>query len=138
MKEPSRNSDSSAISVRRRAREGRMFALTLCVGFLVLTLIAARKHNRTIEEVAGSLSAIALLAAILVPARLERVRRGWMRLGEVLGYVITPIFMAVVYYLIFTPIAIVRRARMRRTPPGASQWHKRPPLPGAARMERQF
>ena len=138
MTEPSRNADSATASARQRERDGRIFALTLFAGFLVVALIAARKHNRAIEEGAGLLSAVALLAALLFPGRLERIRRAWTRFGEALGYVTTPIFMTVVYYLILTPIAIIRRATRRREAEEGSRWHKRPPLPGAARMERQF
>ncbi len=134
----SRSAEPANGSARRSAREGRIFALTLFGGFLVVALLAARKHNRTVEEAAGLLSAIALVAALLFPGRLERIRHAWTRLGEALGYVTTPIFMTIVYYLIFTPIAIVRRATRRREQQQGSRWHKRAPLPGAARMERQF
>lgn len=89
--------------------------------------------------VALVLGAVSLLAAVLVPGRLEPARLAWMKLGEIIGRVTTPIMLAIVYYVVITPMGVVRRivAPTRRTAKD-SQWHRRPSLPEPARMERQF
>ncbi|HEY4955058.1 MAG TPA: SxtJ family membrane protein [Gemmatimonadaceae bacterium] len=136
---PSRNYDSSPLEpARRRSREGRVFALTLTGGFLFVALVASRKNAHGVTVAAFSLSVISLVAALFVPGRLEPVRRVWMKLGEAIGYVTTPILMAIVYYVILTPLGIVSRLTANRRPETGSHWRKRPPLPPAARMERQF
>jgi hypothetical protein len=61
-----------------------------------------------------------------------------MKLGEVIGYVTTPILMAILYYVVVTPIALVRRLAKARRPVTKSGWLERPPLPPRERMERQF
>jgi hypothetical protein len=125
--------------VIRRRREGRVFALTLAGGFFFIALVAYWRALETVAIVALSLAVTSLFAALLVPGRLEPVRLGWMKLGEIIGRVTTPILLAIVYYAIVTPIGILRRAAAgtRRTPPD-SQWHQRPPSPPPARLERQF
>ncbi|HEX9085783.1 MAG TPA: SxtJ family membrane protein [Gemmatimonadaceae bacterium] len=127
-----------APSEGRKVREGRIFALTLAGGFLFLALLTYWRHAQRVAVTAAALAAISLLAATLVPGRLEPVQRVWMKIGEGIGYITTPIVMAIVYYLAVTPIAVVRRLRRTRRQPVGSNWHRRPPLPARERMERQF
>ena len=135
---PSRNGVFAELARRNRIREGRIFALTVAGGFLVVALLAMRRHRPTVEEAAFALSAIGVLAALLIPGRLGPARRAWMKLGEAIGYVTTPIIMAILYYVVVTPIAIIRRLAKKRKPEMDSGWHQRPPLPPRERMERQF
>ena len=123
---------------RKQIREGRIFALTVAGGFLAVALLAMRRGRYRVEDTALVLSAIGVIAALLIPGRLGPARRAWMKLGEAIGYVTTPIVMAVLYYVIVTPIATVRRLARQRRPAMESGWHQRPPLPPRERMERQF
>jgi Saxitoxin biosynthesis operon protein SxtJ len=122
----------------RKVREGRVFALTLAGGFLFLALLTYWRHAPRVAVTAAALAAISLLAAALIPGKLEPVQRVWMKIGEGIGYITTPIVMAIVYYLAVTPIAAVRRLRRTRRQSIASNWHRRPPLPAPERMEHQF
>lgn len=130
--------DSEPALARHNRREGRIFALTLAGGFLFLALFAYWRGGHRVAVVALSLSAISFLAAVFLPGRLEPIQRAWMKLGNAIGYITTPILMASVYYLVLTPIAVVRRATARRRIVDDSHWHRRAPLPPPARMERQF
>jgi hypothetical protein len=121
-----------------KVREGRVFALTLAGGFLFLALLTYWRHAPRVAVAAAALAAISLLAAALIPGKLEAVQRVWMKIGEGIGYITTPIVMAIVYYLAVTPIAAVRRLRRTRRQSVGSSWHRRPPLPAPERMERQF
>jgi hypothetical protein len=135
---PSDNRDPGLALSEGRTREGRIFALTLAGGFLFFALLAFWRGRDRVGVVASSLAAISFLAAMLVPGRLEAVRRAWMKLGDAIGYVTTPVLMAVVYYIVLTPIGLARRLVSPRTTARDSYWHRRPPLPPPARMERQF
>jgi len=120
-------------------RDGRIFALTLMGGFLFVALVAYWRSAETVMVTAVGLAAVSFLAALLVPNRLEPARRAWMRLGEGIGRITTPIMLAIVYYAVVTPIGLIRRATVRRTRSGSgSAWHQRPPLPPPEKMERQF
>lgn len=126
------------VTRRNQVREGRIFALTVAGGFLAVALLAMRRGRGRVEDASLALSAIGVLAALLIPGRLGPVRRAWMKLGEAIGYVTTPIIMAILYYVVVTPIAILRRLAKARRPATESGWHQRPPLPPRERMERQF
>jgi hypothetical protein len=131
-------SRSGPDATRDNVREGRLFALTLAGGFLFVALLAMRRNRNRIEAAAFLLSAISLLAGLAIPGRLEPARRAWMKLGEAIGLVTTPIAMGIIYYVVLSPIAITRRLIGHRKPARDSHWHQRPPLPQAERMERQF
>ena len=131
-------SDSALLDTRRRTREGRVFALTLTGGFLFLAGVGLWRDADILVRASLALAVTFLLTALLVPGRLGPVNRAWMKLGEAMGRVTTPVLMAVVYYLVVTPIASTRRVVSRRKPARDSNWHRRPPLPPPPRMERQF
>jgi hypothetical protein len=74
-----------------------------------------------------SLAGVFLLCALLLPATFGRF---WMRLGGILGFINTRIILAVVYYLMFTPSALVMRILgrdpLRRAKQDGSYWVTRP------------
>jgi saxitoxin biosynthesis operon SxtJ-like protein len=86
-----------------------------------------------------------LVAGLLVPVRLEPLRRAWMKLAAVLGYVNSRILLTVVFAVVLTPTALLLRVLGRR-PVAVSQdrtagtyWRKRRPEEFTPeRMERQF
>lgn len=123
---------------QRELRANREFAFTLAVAFLVFALLALRKARYPVASVSFGIAIVLFLAGLVLPGRLSRVRRAWMMIGEMIGRVTTPLLMGALYYLILTPIAVVRRARRRDRSARVPSWHPRPPLPPPARMERQF
>jgi hypothetical protein len=125
-------------ATRANNRKGRVFAFTLSGGFFFLALFAYWRGGERVAAVAAALVVISFLAGVFIPRRLEPVERAWMKLGAAIGYLTTPVLMAAVYYLILTPIALVRRVARRRHPLKDSHWHQRTPSPPPARMERQF
>ena len=46
---------------------------------------------------------------IIAPTTLRFVYRGWMRFGLLLSKITTPLIMGIVFYLVITPIGLVRR-----------------------------
>jgi hypothetical protein len=130
--------DSPSTRAKRQAREGRIFALTMAGGFLFLALVARWRNAPQASVATFSIAILSLLAALFVPGRLETIRKAWMKFGEAIGFVTTPIIMAVFYYVLVTPIALVRRATTKRPVATRSNWRQREPLPPPSRLERQF
>ena len=89
--------------------EGRKFGLTLAAAFGVLALIAWWRGGEHAPIVFGVLTGLFLLGGLLVPARLGPVQRAWMGMAHAISKVTTPIFMGVVYYLVITPVGVLRR-----------------------------
>lgn len=46
---------------------------------------------------------------LIVPMSLRGVYRGWMRFGLLLSKITTPIIMGIVFYLLVTPMGMIRR-----------------------------
>jgi len=92
------------------ASAGRKFGLTVGIAFLVLSGIAGWRGHPTTLVVLGSLGAVLILAGLTVPTALRRVDRTWMKLALLISRVTTPIFMGVIYYVVLSPVGMLRRA----------------------------
>mgnify|MGYP001170007176 FL=1 len=126
---------------RLSPREGRSFAFTLTGAFAVLAAISWwRAHPRSVV-VFATLAGVLLLAGLLVPTRLGPVRSAWMGLAHAISRVTTPIFMGIVYFLVITPSAVIRRLvggnPLRRSRGKASGWVDRRASPPRD-LTRQF
>ena len=85
-----------------------------------------------------------VVPGLLVPCILAPVERAWMRFAEVMGRVNSRIILTVAYYLVVTPVGIVRRwlrdpldRTMRDGRP--SVWVQRPAEPiDRSRYRQQF
>ena len=49
--------------------------------------------------------------ALIAPGTLRLVYRGWMRFGLLLSKITSPVIMAVIFFVLITPIALFRRMR---------------------------
>ena len=110
----------------------------------VLAAIAWWRGHTVTAPVLGTLGGLMLVAGLLLPTHLGPVQDAWMGLSHVISRVTTPIFLAVVYFGVITPIGLVMRLMGRGTlrttqGPGESYWVARPPESRSRRdMERQF
>lgn len=130
---------------RLTAREGRKFAWTLAGALLVLALIALWRDRATLSQSLFVIAGLFALSGLLIPTRLGPVERAWMRLGKMLSAVTTPIFLGIVYFLIFTPVGLIRRAfgknSVARDPNAPNYWVVRDSVDveqARRSMERQF
>ena len=94
-----------------------------------------------------SLIASGVLAAVtlLVPALLTIPNRLWQRFGMLLHRIVSPIVLAVMFFLVVTPMGLLMRAfakqsiLQRRDPAAETYWIPRdPPGPKPESMPRQF
>src|SRR6266567_1724756 len=134
-----------ADSARLTASEGRRFAWTLAGAFAVLSGIAWWRGREHAASVFAAIAAIFLLAGLIAPTRLGPVERAWMAVAHAISRVTTPLFMGIVYFVVLTPIGLVRRAATKHTlSPSRSAktfWIDRKKIDSDAarsRMERQF
>jgi Saxitoxin biosynthesis operon protein SxtJ len=102
---------ASGIPARLSAAEGRKFGFTVGGAFLVLALLLWwRGKAFPVRMVFASLGALLGLAALVAPTALGPVNKAWMGLAHLISKVTTPIFLGIVYYLVLTPIGLLRRA----------------------------
>ena len=90
-------------------------------------------------------AALFLVVAIARPSILGPLNRAWAKLGLLLGQVFNPILLGVVFFLVVTPMAVIRRLlgkdslRLKSKPSLESYWIDRNPLgPKPGSMTRQF
>ena len=107
----------------------RKFGWTFTALFV---LVGAFSHPGALL-VAGALAIITLTRAHwLAPAK-----RAWMKFGELLHHVVSPLVMGVIFFGVFTPVALVMRmigrdAMARAFEPAAPTYWKRRDPPGPA------
>jgi Saxitoxin biosynthesis operon protein SxtJ len=126
------------------ASENRSFGLIMGIVCAIIGLLAYRA-GRASDVIWMILAAIFLPAALLVPRVLAPARRGWLKLGSLLGKVINAVVLGVVYSAVFIPISglmrlLGRDAMARRWNPAAkSYWISRTPGPPTAEsLKEQF
>jgi large-conductance mechanosensitive channel len=66
---------------------------------------------------------------------LAPLKHAWMRFGELLNKIVSPVVMAVIFFVVFTPVALVMRltgrdALARRYEPASPSYWKRRDPPG--------
>jgi hypothetical protein len=92
-----------------------------------------------------SISALCTLLAAFFPAVLAPLNRIWTKLGLLLAKIVNPIVMGVIFFFLFTPIAVFLRARgkdllnLKFDRNMSSYWIDRdPPGPAPGSMKEQF
>jgi hypothetical protein len=85
------------------------------------------------------------LVGLLKPALLSRLNRLWMKLGILLGKVVSPIALGILFYGVLTPVGVVMRftgkdpLRLKPDRAADSYWIPRePPGPPPDSMTNQF
>lgn len=124
-------------------RELRIFSLLWLVGFGVLGGLAAWRGSVWAPALWGVAVAGAAIG-LISPRTVKPVYVAWMVAAFPIGWAVSLALLALVYYLVFTPLAFVfrlagRDALGRRFDRDAdTYWVRRPPTPGVERYFRQF
>jgi hypothetical protein len=122
----------------------RSFGLVIAAFFLIVGFWPLVRAQPIRWWALGAATVFALLA-LLWTAALAPLNRLWMKLGALLYTVVSPVVMALLFYVTVTPIALLMRLlgkdplRLRRDPDAASYWIDRtPPGPSPVSMKNQF
>jgi len=86
----------------------RSFGLLFFVVFLILALWPL-KNGSNINLYFIVVSAIFLILGLINSKLLSPLNKSWIKLGEILGIIIAPVVMALVYFIILTPISLIVR-----------------------------
>ncbi|MCP5117133.1 MAG: DUF4175 domain-containing protein [bacterium] len=122
----------------------RSFAVVWAVVLAILALWPVWWGAAPRWWVLGIAAGVALLGW-LWPVSLRWPNRLWFHLGLLLGKVVTPVLMAVLFYAMFTPMGLLMRLfrkdplGLRRDAGAATYWIPRqPPGPDPKTMKNQF
>ncbi|HKX94697.1 MAG TPA: SxtJ family membrane protein [Methylibium sp.] len=94
---------------------------------------------------AAGVSAAFLAVALARPSLLSGLNRQWLKLGLLLGKIVSPIALGVLFYLVFTPMGVLMRLagkdplRLKMDRAAGSYWmDRKPPGPPPGSMTNQF
>jgi hypothetical protein len=109
----------------------RSFGIMFAVIFLlVIGWLRWRGEGEGAAPVLLGLAAVTLGVALVRPRLLRPFNRGWMAFSVLLGRIVSPIVLSVLYFVLITPLAAALRLggrdelRLRRTPRD-SHWRPR-------------
>ena len=125
----------------KHKNQNRSFGLLFFIVFLALALWPLTKKGE-INIYLISIALIFLALGLLNSKILSPLNKAWIKFGEILGRVIAPIVMAIVYFLILTPISLLVRLfgkdliGMKFSNDIKSYWVKRKKSLGS--MDKQF
>ena len=84
----------------------RSFGIIFFIVFLIIGLWPLKNSGNPNLYIIG-ISGIFLVLGILNSKILSPFNQAWIRLGELLGTIIAPIVMALVYFVVLTPISLI-------------------------------
>ena len=125
----------------KKNNQNRGFGLLFFIVFFVLAVWPLTKKGE-INLYLISISLIFLVLGLLNSKILSPFNNAWVKLGEILGRIIAPIVMAIIYFLILTPISLLVRLfgkdliGMKFSNDIKSYWVKRKKSLGS--MDKQF
>ena len=86
----------------------RSFGLLFFIVFLIIGLWPL-KNDLELNYIFIAISIIFLILGLLNSKVLTPLNKIWVKFGELLGKIIAPLVMALVYFFILTPISLIMR-----------------------------
>lgn len=127
-------------------KEIRTWALVMAAAFTVVGAVQylGWAHVRT-ATIFWILAAFFLCVGLLVPGVLKPVYWLWLQFAAALAWFNTRLILAIVFFLIFTPVGLILRLlridliKQRRDPNASTYWIQRPDDPlDPRRYENQY
>jgi Saxitoxin biosynthesis operon protein SxtJ len=122
----------------------RNFGLVFAVVFAFIALWPLVRADK-IHLWALAISAVFLIAAFIAPRVLAPLNRLWFQIGILLGKVVTPVVMGILFLVAVTPVGFIMRLfgkdplKLKRELTAKSYWIERsPPGPAAGSLKDQF
>ena len=86
----------------------RSFGILFFVVFLIISLWPLKNGNN-LNFYFLTASIIFLILGVINSKLLSPLNKAWIKFGEILGLIIAPIVMGIVYFVILTPVSLIVR-----------------------------
>ena len=122
----------------------RKFGLFFSLIFLLASFYSYYSGSEIIVYLLGGISGIFLIITLINADILLPLNKLWMNFGILLGKIINPIIMGVIFFGIFTPIAILMRVygrdelRLNLKKKKQTHWINRKSIKGFDLFKKQF
>lgn len=122
----------------------RKFGAFFAAVFVIASAYAAWSAGAALAVALLVIAAVFGTLALVRPDRLTGLNRAWWLLGQLLGRIVSPLVLGVLFFLVITPTALITRAfgrdalRLRRRAL-SSHWQERSPAgPSPESFRNQF
>lgn len=121
----------------------RQFGWSLLIGFGIIGTIAYLLKRPALAQGCWAIGGGVGLWAILFPFWAKPFYWVWMGIGFVMGSIVSRIVLGLIYFAVFTPVALFFRLRRRdelelKKPQGTSFWHEHPKITSKESYEHMF
>lgn len=120
------------------------FGLFFTVVFAIISFFVYEDDITLSVAIAATLTVTTLVVTLLSPDKLLPFNKAWMRFGLLLGMVISPIVLGIIFFVLITPVAFVIRLAGRdelrlKMAHRQSDWKERQPAgPDGQSFKNQF
>ena len=99
----------STIQNKDFEKQSKHFGLLLSVIFFILAVYLIFKKSIFLGQFLLILSGTFFLVSITIPRYLNRITKLWLRFGDILGRVVSPITLGLIFFILITPIGMLTR-----------------------------
>ena len=90
-------------------KQSKHFGLLLSVIFFILAVYLIFNKSIFLGQFLLILSGTFFLVSITIPRYLNRITKLWLRFGDILGRVVSPITLGLIFFILIAPIGMLTR-----------------------------
>ena len=99
----------STIQKKDFEKQSKHFGLLLSIIFFILAVYLIFKKSIFLGQFLLILSGTFFLVSIAIPRYLSRITKLWLRFGDILGRVVSPITLGLIFFILIAPIGMLTR-----------------------------
>ena len=97
------------IKKKLKLPSNKKFGFFFCIIFFLLSSYLLFTNTKFVALIFGLFSILFFIVSLLKPNLLFPLNYVWMKLGLLLGKLISPIIIGAIFFFMFTPIAVIMR-----------------------------
>jgi hypothetical protein len=99
----------SIILKKHFEKQSKHFGLLLSIFFFILAVYLIFNKSIFLGQFLLILSGTFFLVSIAIPKSLSRITKLWLRFGDILGRVVSPITLGLIFFILIAPIGMLTR-----------------------------